>query len=180
MTSNWKLTLSSIELEEQSLYSGIVCAAAFSVYMGPYNNAFRKKMLMKHWSKCLVDRGIPVVNSRSNILSSVECNTSSNDSVKVNENEATLEDNDSSVSESKVLSYHNYILFIIKCLVGEELCRHWLTLNYDSDDLENLAIINTPLRKSLFFVDPHDRLKMLINQVKIHDQPVVELDVTQR
>ena len=60
--------------EEGTLTSEIVLASAYSVYMGPYNTQFRKQMVVKHWTKCLKDRGMKLeVNMKSDLLLSAVC-----------------------------------------------------------------------------------------------------------
>jgi hypothetical protein len=52
----------------ESLQQRIFClpgscaiAAAFIMYLGPYQFSFRRLMLTMHWVKCLRDRGLPLV-----------------------------------------------------------------------------------------------------------------------
>ena len=170
LTHDWKATLDSMEAEEKSLNSEIVLAASYSVYMGPYNSVFRKTMLMKYWSKCLIDRGMKLeINGRSDVLFSMTSDVNNELIEKCEMKE-----------EEEIDSYRNYLLLLLKLLVGEELCRHWLTLNFSLHDLENLAIVMAPLKRALFVVDPNNKLEHLIDQMTLPDQTVVELDVSQR
>ena len=76
--------------------------------------------------------------------------------------------------------YENYLLIILKLLTNEERCRHWLTLNLVTNDLESLAILNAPLKRAMLVVDPAQKLERIIQQVALPDQTIVELDVSQR
>ena len=76
--------------------------------------------------------------------------------------------------------YDKFHIYPYMYTAGEELCRHWLTLNLSLHDMENLAIIMAPLKRALFVVDPNDQLERLIGEMTLSDQTVVELDVSQR
>lgn len=160
-----------MELEEKSLNSEVVLASAYSVYLGPYNGSFRMKMINKHWSKCLLDRGISLqINRRSDMIFSMETYLNIEPD-RINEMEGLEDDHD---------AYHNSLLVILKLLVGEELCRHWLTLNFSVHGMENLGIMMAPLKRALLVIDPNEKLEGLIDQMTLPDQTVVELDVSQR
>ena len=76
--------------------------------------------------------------------------------------------------------YENYLLILLKLLTNEEKCRHWITLNLCTHDLESLAILTAPLKRATLVVDPAQKLERIIQQIALPEQTVVELDVSQR
>ena len=60
LTNDWKQRLISLDVKSENISSEVLLAAAFSVYMGPYDEGFRKEMLTKHWFQCLANQGMPV------------------------------------------------------------------------------------------------------------------------
>ncbi|XP_057302207.1 uncharacterized protein LOC130636487 isoform X2 [Hydractinia symbiolongicarpus] len=170
LIANWESLLACIENEEVLLPSNVVLAAAFSVYMPPYKLSFRKHMLMNVWPKCLAEQGMNAFRgSKSDIsfllvVSSFGSNTEKEES------------SDSSAHDS----YQNHLFVLVRYLIGEELSRHWLTMNLNVDDIENLAMIKSPIQQALLVTDPLNRFSGLISHIKHETQDVVELDMQQR
>lgn len=125
---------------------------------------------MNVWSKCLAEQGMNVfTSSQSDISFSLVVSS-------LGSNTGKEESGDSSEHDS----YQNHILVLVRYLIGEELSRQWLTMNLNVDDIENLAMIKSPIQRALLVTDPLNRFSGLISHIKHETQDVVELDMRQR
>ncbi|XP_078672103.1 uncharacterized protein LOC144911712 isoform X1 [Branchiostoma floridae x Branchiostoma belcheri] len=51
----------SLARREVGIAGGVAMAAAFAIYLGPYDHGFRRMMVTLHWPHCLQERGVPLV-----------------------------------------------------------------------------------------------------------------------
>lgn len=132
--------------------------------MGPYDEGFREEMLMTHWCNCLTNQGMDIDFSlRRSTLFGMH-----------NQYFPTDEENQAS------LSYHDLFYNMAQNLVTVDVLRNWLTRGYDWDDMQNLALLNTPLKRAVFCIDPANRVENILKDLKTNNQELVELDFCQR
>jgi len=78
------------------------------------------------------------------------------------------------------LSYHDLFYNMAQNLVTVDVLQNWLTRGYDWDDMQNLALLNTPLKRAVFCIDPANRVENILKDLKTNNQELVELDFCQR
>jgi len=168
LTTVWNNSLADIKFQEERLFSGLIVSCAYSVYMGPYNHQFRKELITNHWLQCLQEQGMVFTCKR----------ISKPNQVELDENEI----NDSPSGEDiKSNLYEDCMLTIFQYLCGEELCKHLLTLNYQINDFESLALMKSDyVKKALLVIDSANQLQKFIKYIQLPDQPINILNVANR
>lgn len=102
-------------------------------------------------------------------------------SVGASEQQLNSSTSKSKSSETTTLpTYEDSVLTIAMYLVNEEICRNWLTQGFHLHEIESLCIMNAPLKRAILCIDPMDKLKRLVPSIKLKDQDVVEIDISQR
>ena len=167
MTENWNSKLESISQEESALFSILLLSAAFTVYMGPYNYQLRQKIL-RDWLHYLWEQGMPCAI------------------VKSFEGQNTYDENGNNMIKTNnyidfSFNYDDHIISLCQITCGEEICKHWLTLNLRLHDIENLIIMKSIIKRALLVVDPQSTLcNKLIDHVKEPKQEVIYLSISNR
>ena len=193
LTNDWKQRLISLDVKSENISSEVLLAAAFSVYMGPYDEDFRKEMLTKHWFQCLANQGMPVDFTAASAsenkngtafslgLREVESNTEKN-ATPQNEVSTEMTDTPSHVvlSANRTLPYEDVFYGIAKNLTNENTMRRWLTQGFSWNDVQSLVLLNPPLRRAVYCIDPEQRLRGLVAEMLLPNQELVELDFSQR
>ena len=161
--------MESISQEESTLFSILLLSAAFTVYMGPYNYQLRQKIL-RHWLHYLWEQGMPC-----DILKSFD-----------KERQKTYNKNGNTKTEVNTYNdfsfkYDDHVLSLCRKTCGDEICKHWLTLNLHLHDMENLIIMKSAIKRALLVVDPQSTLSnKLIDNIKEPKQKVIYLNISNR
>lgn len=190
MKNDWKESLASLDAQSKNTPSEVLLAAAFSVYMGPYDEEFRKKMLTQHWTECLINQGMPVDFLTAHQPNNNESNTLSlglrQEVIDANDNQITPKGG-SDVTQSTSLSiktvpppYEDVFYAMAKNLTPERTLRRWLTQGFDWNTIESLVLLNPPLKRAVYCIDPEKRLASLMAEMIEEGQELVELDFSQR
>ena len=135
--------------------------------MGPYDEGFRKEMLMKHWYNCLTNQGMDIDFSlrRSTLFRMIDQHMTADEKIP---------------STEPSISYHDLFYSMAQNLVPENVLRDWLTQGYDWDEMQNLTLLNTPLKRAVFCIDPANRVENFLKDLKTVNQEMVELDFSER
>lgn len=184
MTNDWKQRLVSLDVKSENVSSEVLLAAAFSVYMGPYDEGFRKDMLTKHWFQCLANQGMPVDFAAS----AGECKNNTEETVfslGLKEVVSATENIDTPphVIVSTTTStppYEDVFYAMAKNLINENVLRRWLTQEFSWNDVQSLVLLTPPLRRAVYCIDPEQRLRGLVAEMLLPGQELVELDFSQR
>ena len=137
--------------------------------MGPYNYQLRRKIL-RHWLRYLWEQGMPCA-----ILKSFD-----------KERQSTYDENGNTMRETNTcnnfsFNYDDHILSLCQITCGEDICKHWLTLNLRLHDIENLIIMKSIIKRALLVVDPQSALcNKLIDHVREPKQEVIYLNISNR
>ena len=149
--------------------------------MGPYDEDFRKEMLTKHWFQCLANQGMPVDFTAA---SASENKNGTAFSLGLREVESNTEMTDTPshvvLSANRTLPYEDVFYGIAKNLTNENTMRRWLTQGFSWNDVQSLVLLNPPLRRAVYCIDPEQRLRGLVAEMLLPNQELVELDFSQR
>ena len=174
LTEDWKDTLKSLDQYTTNICSEVLLAAAFSVYMGPYDEGFRSKMLTQHWYQCLINQGMSVdLGHQDNIIIGSKKDAGSSEAKQ----DKTLESGSNTPPQ---LSYYDMFYQVAQSLVHEDTLRKWLTQGYNWDVIQNLVLLNTPLKRAVYCMDPGHRLGQWLQELRLESQEIIELDYAQR
>ena len=148
--------------------------------MGPYDEGFRKEMLTQHWLECLANQGMPV-----DFVASSTLNKDDKEKVPFSLG-LKQEDVKSKVEKGGIppqlssSSYEDVFYNMAKNLTDENTLRRWLTQGFSWNDIESLVLLNPPLNRAVYCIDPERRLCGLEAKMLLPGQELVELDFSQR